>query len=662
MKEQLQHIILTDKSIFEQLEGFEKEFFQLTIGEKIYQCQSLNDQYDELNLAKLFLVYLVEEQAIKFEIKRILSWSHKKEKANFFINQLSSPDTDVLIIAIELLGILGDPLAIPFLNEIFSINDIPICKAIIQAFGRINDPFSAKTIRKALKSKDPTLVLKAVEVLSQWIYQVPWKTFIKLLYNNNKNIKLEAAHAISLRRPKKAARHFLKIIKKEKDTDTRYELIKISGLIPNPKLMKTLLKIITQDKDQKARLIASRSLDRLQSVLKHDDLFKLRKTSDKHIKAEIIFRLGKFGSDDDAHKKYLRKMLLKSKDQTIIQASLQALGHIADHQDLEVITQFIFKDPSSSYNALVALSKTWRQEDNDTVYLLLKEGLSSAYAAALALTKMWRIDDKSKILKTVSHEAFSPTQKQIILKYLIRRRGLGLDPGELLDTIMRILDKETNINVRYLALQVLEFAPSQETLYFLISCYKQSHTTSELEVVQNNFSLFCQHHPDILFNFMKNCDFSKTEDIIRYIPVTLELPFYQTLSLTLFEKYTDMVHTENNKLLFDSVYRIFFTKIEVAQQFTTSLESQSLEWQRAVLTLILKKSSLTRVKQLQKQLIALLRVDDDQVRSLVIELLMPIKDMSIVHDLVMIAEENQGLRSGEIAKRLAKSFVEEGIL
>ncbi|MBU1916571.1 HEAT repeat domain-containing protein, partial [bacterium] len=499
MKKHIKHIILSETSSLEQLVAFEKEFSELTIGEKIYQCQSLNDQYADLDLAKIFLIYFIEEKAIKFEIKRILSWSHKTEKANFFINQLASPDTNVLVTAIELLGILGDPLAIPFLNEIFSIDDEPICQEIIKAFGRINDPFSAKTISKALKAKDPTLILKAVEVLSQWIYQVPWKTFTKLMYSKDKKIKLEAAHAISLRRPKKAVRHFLKVIRKEEDVETRYELIKISGLIPSAKLIKPLLKIITQDKDQKARLIASRSLDRLQSVLKHDDLFKLRNTSDKHIKAEIIFRLGKFGSDDDAHKIYLRKMLLKSKDQTIIQACLQALGHIADHQDLEVITQFIFKDPSSSYNALVALSKTWRQEDNDTVYLLLKEGLSSAYAAAMALTKMWRINDKSKILETVSHEAFSPTQKQIILKYLIRRRGLGLAPDELLDTIMRILEKETNINVRYLALQVLEFAPSQETLYFLISCYKKSQTTSELEVIQNNFSYYCEHYSDILF-------------------------------------------------------------------------------------------------------------------------------------------------------------------
>ena len=611
------------------VEEFEKSLADLTLGEKIFQCQSLNEKNDEASFAKLLILYLKGEAEIKSEIKRIINWSYQVEKVHFFIKQLNSNDTDITYNSIKLIGLLKEPIALPYLNDIFDLEDTQVCQHIIRAIGEIGHPDGSKIVKKAVETPEKNLLILAIKTLSAWIDDVHWKTFKPLLRHKDRDVRVEAAFSISLRKNRKSAASLLKALNSEADSNVKYSLIQFLGLIPSKILLLPLLNIIIHDDDQKARLISSKTLDRLQGILKPQILFKYRSIKDISIRAEVIFRLGKFGTDNEKNKKYLRHTLEKTEDDSIKQSCLQALGYIADHNDIQLLTRFINIDPLSGYNAVIGLTRVWRLEDKDQIYSILEDNLL-------------------------------PIQKQIILKYLIRRRGAGADPVTILNIVKKLLEGEENLSVRYLALSLLEFAPINDTVSYLIDVYASTENSFDIEVIGHVLSYLTLHYTDTILAFVKSCDENTCEYITKFIPTDLSIEFIRSLSTIIVEKFSDIVKGAESKPVCDDLCRIFMSRPEVTKEFLRSLSS--VEWKRFFLKKLLSHATLNLVTSIQSDLIEMLKVNDKDVRNTIMQLLIPIKDTSSLPNLMAIAESEGQNEAGEIAKNLIRHFVEEGYL
>lgn len=651
-----ENTILKVKELKEHLISFEGSLGRLELSERLRECQDLNEKNDELSIAKIFILYLDAEQEIKFEIKRIFDWNNVDIKTDFLVSQFESKNLDVVLTSIEMIGLLKESRAIPYLNEIFRLEDFAVSKKLVSTLGEIGDPLGIKTIKLALKTTDKDLLLLSIRTLARWTDEVPWKVFKPFLIHPYKEARIEAAFAIALRKNPKSAKHLLKSLDAETDDHTRYMLIQYAGMIPSNKILIPLLKISTHDPNQKARFVASRTLDRLQGILKPGDLYRLRNVKDISIRADVIFRLGKFGTDSDRYKNYIRIVLSKTKDQLLIQACLQALGYIAEHQDVELLTKFLDKDPMSAYNALMSLTKTWRPEDKDNINQILKDGLFSAYSAAIALTRTWRLEDKDKVLETLESK-LSATQKQVVIKYLIRRRGFSIDPKHLLNTVKAILKEDKNINVRYLSLNLLEYAPCVETMEYLLHMYTTTKDQYEMEAISKALSKLASKHERFIISFIAKCDDDACHQVLHFVPDNLEPAFYNDLALALFDKFGDVAG--KSEQICHEMCRIFLNRAIVTKQFMAGLPSAS--WQRMFLEKLLRhEEDLDLINSIKPELIKMLNVDDDEVKNLVIRLLLSLKNPEVLPHLMIIAESKRDSEPRTLAREAIKTFAREG--
>ncbi len=653
------HIILKDKGVLDRLISYETQLTKMALSEKIRECQINNEESNEESFSKLIILYLSSEEEIKHEIRRIVSWSHKGDKTQFFIDQFESKEMNIVLTSIRFIGILKDPLAIPYLNQIFSLENIELTKGIVFTLGEIGDPLGIKTVRNALKSSDKGVLVLTIRTLAKWTKEISWKVFKPLLFHDYNEVRSEAAFSIALRKREKSARSVLKALGRETDIKTKYLLLQYAGMIPSRKLLKPMLKIVTKDEDQKARFVASRSLDRVQGLISPREMFRLRNISDSQMRAEVIFRLGKFGTDKERYKNYIRKLLKKTDDQLISQACLQALGFIAEHQDIELLMEYLGKDPMSSYNALMALTKTWRSEDKEDVHQMLREGLFSAYSAVIALTRTWRLEDKDKILDSL-HDEMSATQKQVIIKYLIRRRGLSIAPDKILKAVQAILKKDDNINVRYLSLSLLEFAPSVETLEYLLDILTSTTESFEVEATEHSLSKISAHYKDEILKFINSCSIDKCSRLLNFIPSGDDLDFYRELATIVFKKTEGKKEDKSIREIYEATCNIYMLHAEVTRTFIKILPS--IGWQKFFIRRLLQKSDTDLIEAVEAEILDLLRVDNEELRADIMQLIIAMRNPRVMPMLTRIAEKNAGTTPGIIAKNIIKYYVEEHII
>jgi HEAT repeat protein len=652
-------IILVDERKRDEIEIYEKSLAAQSLGNKIMENQRLVEMSDEVSISKTYLLYLTGETEIKHEVRRTITWRDKKVRDEYYIRQLHSKNRDIVLSSIYLMGILKDPLAIPPMNDILDLKDVELSRAIVSTLGKIRDPLSVTVLKNVMSTKNKELLLLALKTLAKRIDEVPWHFFRQFLLYGDSEIRMEAAFSIAIRRDPRSAQYLLHAIEREKDADARYELIRYTGMVPSGKILVPLLKMVVYDPDQKARLVASRTLDRLQGLIKTSELFNLRKFHDVKIRAEVIFRLGKFGAESERHMKFMRKTLEKSDNQLIIQACLQALGMIADHADTELLMAFIGRDPLSTYNALQALTHTWRTEDKDDVHSLLQDGLPTTYSATMALTKTWRIEDKDKILDTL-HEGLSATQKQVILKYLIRRRGYSIVPEKLLGTTKHIIDKDDNINARYLSLLLLEHAPSIDTIEYLVDLYPKDEDHFEREAIEHVLTSLAIQHEDYVLAYVRECDKNSYGMIVHFIGKGASFEFYDELITILFERFGEDADLDKYGATCEDMCRIFISNPEITRAFMRGLPN--LRWKNMFVKRLLVHAKPDVIESVQDDLVEMLKLKDEELKSSVMKLLIGLKNIKLVPHLIEVAEMGVDPTTSALAADIIKSYSEEGII
>lgn len=609
-------IIIDNKPIRSDLADFMQKLVSSSPAKMLELYRELNGKNDELSILKLFALYLQRNNEILKEFKRTFAGKNSDIKVNFIISQFSSRNRDVILASIEIAGILKTPLVMPYLQNIRIKGDADICNRIIEVALGVDDDYSAKILRCTMTSGNITLAKRSLDALSKRINSVPWEAFKPLLSHSDREIRLAAAFAIALRRAKASARTIIKAIAAEKLRDARLVLIRYAGMIPSRSMLIRLLDISVHDDDMKARLAATRTIDRLQGVIEPEELYSLRSSSDEMIRAEVLFRIGKFGSFAPSHKRYLRDTLKNSRSPIIRHACIMAMGYISEHRDMEFLESFLEADPATSYNATLALTRIWRLGDENNILHILKE----------------------------SHSA---TQRQIILKYLTRRRGFGLSPEVLLRTAEGLLKDESCMNVKYLIVLLLKFSPILETFEFLFKIFSTHDCVFTMDAAGSSLTSLSNDHPDLLLEYFRKSDIDTCNQLISFIPRDLTVDFARKLLAAIFDKIED----PNISRKFEDIYLTFTSRHEIARQILRSLPD--IVWKRLFLKNLLKYSSLPLIRFVRGELLALLGEDDDEVKMLAMRLLALTGDISTAPYLVAASE---ALNTSE-AKEVASSFI-----
>lgn len=648
-------IALGDEALEKDLESFHEELRTISFGDKLSAAQKISDSHSHEDQYKLILLYLEGEDQIRREIRRIYAWRHSDLKAKLLLEMLQVHDRHLLINILQLLAVLKETYVIPYLEEIFEPQDTDLCIQIVKTLDIIADPFGARIIKRCLGSKDDELTILSIGVLAKWPKTVKWQTFKPLLKHDAATVRCEAAYAIAIRKARQSYRPMLTAMLREKDKMSRYKLIRYCGMIPNRRMLRRLLKTMIGDKDQKARFIASHALDRLQGLLRPKDMFRLRRVRNTKIRAEVITRIGKFGTDNEKYKDYIRKVLQSSQDEQIVHACLQAIGYLAEHKDVDLLTKHLSKDPLSSYTSLMGLTRTWRTGDREDVQELLHHGIYRGYSTAIALTRTWRLSDKNDVLGTLDKQ-LSATQRQVILKYLIRKKGLGIEPLEMLNTVRELLDEDDNLNVRYLAFSMLEFAPCDESIAFLLEHLHASHSKFDVEAIEESIKRMSFNDPELVFDFMNEADMGSLKTMLNLLPDHMPENFYQRLCLLIARSFP----SPKPGLTTERILDIFTSGVTATKSFLKAMSDDN--WLLLLLEKLRKRASREFVESVDDQLTALLTLGGMRIRPALLRLIKEIEVPDIVPKLIQIAEMPGNEEIREITRNVIKRYVENGVL
>jgi HEAT repeat protein len=619
--EYAKHIVLDDEHMRDDLVSYERTVSDHTLGDNIYACQSLGERNDEMSLAKLIVLYLSGEKEIEHEIKRIFAWSNRIDKAEFLIKQLSSPERTLQLKSVELIGILKEPLVIPRLKDTFSPDDVEMGKAIIDALGEMEEPIGLKVIASALKATDTDLLMHAIRMLSKMTENISWKVFRRLLSHPDKDVRREAAFSIAIRKEPGSARSIVRTILNEQDRDIKHTVLQYAGMIPGKEILLPLFNMVAHDPDLKTRLIASRTLHRVQGILPLGPLYKLRNHKDPAIRSEVILRLGQYGVEEERLKRYLRDTLIHATDQRIVQSCIQALGYIAEHADVDLLTSYLDKDPLTSYNA------------------------------ALALTRTWRLEDKDRVLEALMNCA-SSTQRQVFLKYLIHRRGFSIDPEQLLNAAKSLREEDDNLNVHYLSSALLEFAPCAGTFEYLADLHKTDTSHFDKEAIAHSLSNLILHNEGIMIEIVNQHDMDKSCYLMQFIPHYKSEGFFRTLADGIFRKEIPDISEETLRSSCDNVYAVLLLNPYALRQFLHSVKGTA--WQGMFVGSLREHATNDIIIFLLDELLNMLSVDDDATRASVLAMLRRVRNVKILPYLMAVAESKS---EGE-AKKTARELIQ----
>jgi HEAT repeat protein len=490
----------------------------------------------------------------------------------------------------------------------------------------MNDPMAAGIILRALAARDEELLLDAVQTLSNLTQLVPWGTFLSLLGHPRADVRVEAAFALARRHARKAARHLLAAIRREHDAKTRRTLLRYLGMLPEPKLLLPLMRIALCDGDQKARLAATRALDRLQALLPRTALFRLRRVRDLELRAEVLYRLGKFGTEDERYKNWLRHQAEQSRETLIIQAALEGLGAIADHDDLELFERHLKDDPLT------------------------------AYLAGLALTRCFRMGDVSRAL-AVLEAARSTLLQQTFLKFLIRRRGLGADALTLLSAVQRLLVSETNMSVRYLAFNLLASAPCEATVTFLIEATSTARDAHEHLAIARALGQVAAHHAEILLPVLIRCPREAMRDLLMSLPEEMD----PGLIAAIMRVVTRRIRPEEDEELQRTYCRVL-EQLLAAPGVPVAVAGvlPDATWKKLFLRALVVRSGQMVIESLRKTLLDWLSDEDVELAQLAMLFIVSLGDPSVYARIVAAGEKCEVLKP--MARRVVRTAVERGAL
>jgi HEAT repeat protein len=623
------HIVFTNAEGSEDLAAFEKEMRSKTLGDRIYACQSLNESAAETSLAKLFVLYLSKERDVTNEIQRIFSFTYPVEKTLFLVKQLDADDKEIVYSALTLIKLLKTPLAIPYIQEIFNLEDIELSKRIIAALGAMADPQAVKMIVSALDTENEELLNFTIQVLSHRTQDVGWHTFKKLLEHSDKRIRREAAFAIAVRRDKRSAASMARAIETEIDSETKHALITYSGMIPGRQLLMPLLNMSAHDPDNKTRLLASRALYRIQGIILSKDFFHLRKVEDPDIRAEVIARLGQFGVEEDSQKKYIREELAKATTLNIVQACVQALGYTAERSDVDTLMGYLKHDPLTGYNA------------------------------ALALTRLWRSQDCGRVLEAIKVST-SAMQRQVFLKFLIHRRGLGIESGKLLEIVRWLFENDANINVHYLAAMLLEHAPSPETIVHLLRMNQNIEDFFVKEATATALRHIIKENDEMIIALSHTLEIDQFLSLIQFIPRGKKESFYRDLAAGIFDRETHVFDEETLNNVCDHAYVVLLMNLYAMKQFLSI--AGGTFWERAFLQTFHDNATKDMVNSTCEELMDLLDTDDENIRILILERLKDVNNPKLLPKCMAIAEGSAGGTASALAREIVSSFGKRGIV
>lgn len=398
--------------------------------------------------------------------ERALDKNQCDHKLKILTPLVVSPHRRTQLIAIAHVSQFGWMDAIPLLVGLLDHPDDELALAVLTALRFLPSRTAQVPVMGFLQSQNDEIRFRATMALG-----VIYETYVPALQHvltqcvEDKSSRVRQSAIWALRR--KPSRRLIPLLMRlsvnDSDSRVRQEAISGLGVFPTDAVIRHLLGLLAGEHDRMVVL-------RCESVLlgmDHEELLRglerVVKRSSGPLRHRAVLLAAEFQRGSERYYKFLVKCLKSAKDDRDKVAYIEALGALGDARASRDLVPYLQEGPLVAYVAMASLLKVSDESWPFLAYLEKSDG--------------------------------SPLLKQMVLRYLIRREHLVAVHGDRLEKCLLGFLEGDNINMRYLAAQVLVRFSGTAAQEALLKAVRLETDPTSLRLLKNSLVDFFTKDP-----------------------------------------------------------------------------------------------------------------------------------------------------------------------
>lgn len=440
---------------------------------KILLTRYLSAQPTEKAVSYLIRILEDANQTIHEVARRAFEKNGYDKKWTKLISLTHSSNLNAQYYAIDKLAQAYVVEALPLFLSMLSAADEPLLIHILQGLRYFPDERILPVIKEYFMDPREEVRFRAVMVCGA-LYESgighSRRLFLSALTDTSGKIRRAVIWGLRRVPLKKDLKIVLDMAKTDPDPHVRQEALLNLHLYPYAKVIFFLLEVLSQEKEKMVLLKAYGVLNAFPRKFLAKVLWKaIRK---KKGKQKGILLMAELHEESGWFVDYLLRQSKRTRDPKEKLVFLQALGITEDVKAIPVLQGAIRGEPLTAYTAVGSLLKIWK-----------------------------RHPDRVPIDQYLDAPDCSSSVKQAILKQVLKSEQW--EKVQSMEPILIKLAQEENLNIRYLATQILVFSDSHEAVFHLVQMILDEKDPVLIDVLREGLGRYLITHPEKLDMFLE---------------------------------------------------------------------------------------------------------------------------------------------------------------
>lgn len=426
---------------------------------------------DESRAVSLLVPLLDDANSVVVEAaKKGFERNRFDQKLKFLLPLVKSSSQQAQFYAIEQLALGGVMDVLDLLINKLPQADELLLNQILMAFRILPEKRLIPLVLPFFNHQREEIRYKTVHVLGA-VYEMghlsPRRWLLKALKDPSPRIRQASLWCLRRRKHLRDLKYLFAISLNDPDPFVRQESFNEMALFPQYLVIKQFLKVLTQEKNRNVLLkgegiVASLPKEKLNPALK-----KLLKGNSSAIRNRALLLLAENSKKSSFLFRFIVSRIKKTEDKKEKVILMEALGILEDKKAIPLLESCLGDETLISYVAITSLLSVWKKDpDMPALDYLQKKGLS-------------------------------PLARQLILRHVIRYRPSALNTPEMEEHLVFLL-QDSNLNVRYLATQVLGLIQSQRAFEPMVITLQAESDPTTFKLLKQSVIASVKQNPDLL--------------------------------------------------------------------------------------------------------------------------------------------------------------------
>jgi len=396
-------------------------------------------------------------------------------KKDVILSMLNSTSDNVVDFAIKAAGkrrIFG---AVDVFSQLLENGEKDRKLLIIRALKKISATGSIPILYSQLDNPDDKIVYETIQALGMFSKYISWSKISKYFYHDSPAVRKAVIWFLMRYKAKSIRNLLLDKYFVETDVSVRNEIIEALQHYRDFKILVNLLFMSANGETNNVKILADSALNRFPEYLVYKMVKKYRKNKDDKIRLIVMHKASMVLSKKNAFK-WLVDTLKHDISEQVRVAAAESLRHYEGRAAVSYLEHSFLFDKSTvvRYTSLLSLTHLWKEQDIPTICSILEFPL----------------------------EKYAHIQV-CILRFLEKKvlRNEWDFPEKLYNMIMFLLYSD-NLEIRYLAMQIVRIVKDKKAFIPIIDIYLETKIREEKEQALNTIQEIVYSDPEFYLAFL----------------------------------------------------------------------------------------------------------------------------------------------------------------